>query len=155
MKKITINVAKDFTNTPGYTDNSYGKFSGDEFKNNILIPALNNNDCVVIDLDGCYGFSIGFLNFAFYNLNDYDKVRLRFISMEDPFLINEIEEIMFGDTPRLKKYYEYLSDSEIIPSIEIIKTACAMIKSNNFIKENYKIFSFNIDKFTNKDINYN
>jgi hypothetical protein len=70
--KIYVKVSKDFTNTPGGRLRTDSDYSGEEFRETILIPKLleakRNNCYLVIDLDGLHGASASFLNEAFGEL---------------------------------------------------------------------------------------
>ncbi|MBB3696908.1 DUF4325 domain-containing protein [Flammeovirga yaeyamensis] len=98
MKNI-INIAKEFSETPGARYITDGKFSGQEFYENILKPRFNNlkdNEILTIVLDGTAGYATSFLDEAFGRLSREYKSKIvldkvRFISHEEPDLINEIE----------------------------------------------------------------
>lgn len=66
---IVINVAKDFSDTPGGRYRKDGKFSGEEFREDFLIPkyleAKEKNERLLINIDNCYGFCDSFLDEAF------------------------------------------------------------------------------------------
>ena len=69
---VIINVAKDFTETPGARYKTQGAFSGEEFRDNILYPkfieSINNGEKLIVDLDGGYGYGSSFLEEAFGGL---------------------------------------------------------------------------------------
>lgn len=69
---IMIKVAKEFTETPGARYKTQGAFSGEEFRDNILYPkfieSINNDEKLVVDLDGGYGYGSSFLEEAFGGL---------------------------------------------------------------------------------------
>lgn len=98
MAKKIINIADDFTRSPGaryYTD---GPFSGQEFREKILETHFESgdDDILEISLDGTDGYPTSFLEESFGGLvRKYgeQKVRnkLRFISEEDPLILVEIE----------------------------------------------------------------
>lgn len=98
---LRISVAEDFSRTPGARHPSEGKFSGDEFRDNILIPtynkALMHNEKLIVDLDGCYGYATSFLEESFGGL--VRKIRKKGIlnniilkSEEDESLIELIKQ---------------------------------------------------------------
>ncbi|TAL15543.1 DUF4325 domain-containing protein [bacterium] len=95
-----INIATDFSRTPGARFVDDGPFSGEEFRLSILVPLFrdeNDNSKIVIDLDGCAGFPTSFLEEAFGGIaRDYGAKRCldRFIfkSSEDPLLVEEITQ---------------------------------------------------------------
>ena len=95
---ISINIARDFTVTPGGRYKAEGPFSGEEFREKLLEPhfteASTSSEVSVI-LDGTEGYATSFLEEAFGGLaRKYGKEncqeRLKFISEEDPLLIEEI-----------------------------------------------------------------
>lgn len=64
----TINVATQFSKYPGgrfYTD---GEFSGERFRDEILLPALQGSETVIVQLDGTLGYGSSFLEEAFGGL---------------------------------------------------------------------------------------
>lgn len=65
---ILIDVAKDFSSTPGGRYKSESLYSGEEFRLTKLAPALANNKSIVVDLDGPVGFTSGFMEEAFGGL---------------------------------------------------------------------------------------
>lgn len=61
----SIKVAAEFSRTPGgryYTD---GPDSGEKFREEVLLPALQANDIISVDLDGTRGYPSSFLEEAF------------------------------------------------------------------------------------------
>lgn len=65
MKSTTISVAKDFSPSPAGRFFEDGPFPGAVFRDKILIPAVQNNDKVIVDLDGTDGYGSSFLEEAF------------------------------------------------------------------------------------------
>lgn len=69
---ITINIATDYTKTPGGRFISEGEYSGQDFREKVLKPkflqALENNDQLTVILDGGYGYATSFLEEAFGGL---------------------------------------------------------------------------------------
>jgi len=68
MKTMTIFVAKDFSKMPCVRMRNDGKKSGEEFRDDILVPALKSNDKVTVDLDGVLSLGSSFLEEAFGGL---------------------------------------------------------------------------------------
>lgn len=98
---ITINIAKDFSDTPGARFIKEGDYSGELFRKELLEPkfkeAIEKNQKLVIDLDGGYGYPTSFLEEAFGGLaRIYDKKQIleniEFISQDEPILVEEIKE---------------------------------------------------------------
>jgi hypothetical protein len=104
-EKIVINVAKDFTDSPGcrYPDES--DFSGEWFRESLLFPkfkeAVLSDKILVINLDGCFGYACAFLDEAFGGLIRVHDVSLKvilykieIITLEEPGLEEEIMEYL-------------------------------------------------------------
>lgn len=98
MLENLYKISTDFTDTPGARYFSDGDFSGEEFREHILIPFFEKNpDAILtIDLDETYGYPTSFLDEAFGGLARRYGVKfcndhLRFVSVEEPLLINEIQ----------------------------------------------------------------
>jgi hypothetical protein len=65
MKTRTINFARDFTDCPGGRYAKYGEFSGEAFRDTVLLPAIEAHDLVILEMDGVLGFPASFLDEAF------------------------------------------------------------------------------------------
>lgn len=100
---LVINIAKEFTDTPGPRYIANGDFSGEAFREQILIPkykqAIENNEKLEINLDGGYGYPSSFLEEAFGGLariyEPQDVLNtLTFISNEEPPLIPAIKRFI-------------------------------------------------------------
>ena len=96
---MSINVCKDFTETPGARYRSEGKYSGEEFRDDILVPKFDSvsssDEKITIELDGGYGYPTSFLEEAFGGLarmygSKIVQEKLEFVSNDEPSLINEI-----------------------------------------------------------------
>ena len=64
MQKI-INISTEFTKYPGPRFERLGSFSGEKFRDEVLVPALQEHDEVVVHLDGTMGYGSSFLEEAF------------------------------------------------------------------------------------------
>lgn len=74
MKKtMTIYVAKDFSKMPCVRLRKDGKKSGQEFREDVLVRALNENEKVVVDLNGVLSLGSSFLEEAFGGLIRKEK----------------------------------------------------------------------------------
>ena len=102
MDTITIFV-KDFSIVPGSRELDEGKkaHSGEEFRNVFLEPAfkknLNNDTKIIVNLDGTIGYGTSWLEEVFGGLarlygSDIVANKLLFISEEEPYLIDDINE---------------------------------------------------------------
>lgn len=65
MKNKTINISQEFSKYPGPRYKKLGLFSGEEFRDDILIPALKVSETVTIQLDGAMGYGSSFLEETF------------------------------------------------------------------------------------------
>lgn len=63
-----INIAADFSRSPAGRFYSDGPFSGERFREELLVPALKRGDSVVVNLKGVLGFGSSFLEEAFGGL---------------------------------------------------------------------------------------
>jgi hypothetical protein len=63
-----INIARDFTTVPGGRYAKHGPYSGEEFRDHILAPALKDNEQVLVALDGTATLMSSFLEEAFGGL---------------------------------------------------------------------------------------
>jgi len=100
-----INIAKDFTETPGSAFITEGYFSGEEFRISILVPklkeAVKNEVGLIINLDGTAGFHPSFLEEAFGGIIRERILTfstfletISFISNEEPELVDAILEFV-------------------------------------------------------------
>ena len=103
---ITINIANDFSTTPGARLKSESKYSGEEFRDKLLKPkfeyALKKDEKLLVNLDGGYGYATSFLEEAFgglarYYKNDKNKINkilhiITFKSDDEPSLIEDIRD---------------------------------------------------------------
>ena len=68
----SIKIAEDFSDAPGGRYITEGPYSGELFRNEILLPkyleAINNNEILSIDFDGSFGYSTSFLEESFGGL---------------------------------------------------------------------------------------
>ena len=60
-----ISLVKDFTDAPGGRTRLQGDFSGEEFRETRIEPALREDSHVIVDLDGALGLPSLFLDEAF------------------------------------------------------------------------------------------
>jgi hypothetical protein len=102
---MKIKIATDFTTAPGPRYITEGKYSGEEFRKECLLPNLQQAilaKCnLEIDLDGTAGYGTSFLEESFGGLIRVDKIDLKTInatlkisSGEEPDLLDEIKEYL-------------------------------------------------------------
>lgn len=100
MNDMIINIAKQFTRFPAGRFYSDGPWSGERFREELLVPALKTSEIIEIELDGVAGYGSSFLDEAFGGLVrshllapvDADK-RIKLHS-SDESLVNEIKSYM-------------------------------------------------------------
>jgi len=99
MKSRTIKFVTEFTDTPGGRYRLHGDFSGEQFREEVLAPALRDFDEVVLDLNGAFGFPSSFIDEAFGIL--VEKIglaavnrKLRILLDDDDVALHEIEQSM-------------------------------------------------------------
>lgn len=63
-----IKIAKEYSDTPAGRYRWEGPFSGEKFREELLLPALRSNDKVEVDLDGVFAFGSSFLEESFGGL---------------------------------------------------------------------------------------
>ena len=64
----TIDIAKDFTRYPAGRNRQDGPFSGQAFREDLLAPALSDNQPVRLVMDGTRGYGSSFLEEVFGGL---------------------------------------------------------------------------------------
>lgn len=93
---IEIDIANDFSKTPGGRYINEGPNSGELFRKQILLPkykqAVEGNTELVVNFDGCYGLPTSFLEESFgglvRELKDKSAIgRIKFISKDEPGLV--------------------------------------------------------------------
>lgn len=67
----TISLIDDFTAAPGARYKWQGEYSGEEFRDDILLPPLKEGETVEVNLDGAYGLPSSFIDEAFGPLAAY------------------------------------------------------------------------------------
>lgn len=97
LKQIV--VARDYARTPGPRFESQGPYSGERFRDTLLVNALNSAERVYVDLDGTSGYGSSFLDEAFGGLvrlkiiaADELLKRLDIKSIDDPAHIEDIRD---------------------------------------------------------------
>lgn len=65
---LVLNIAKQFSRSPAGRYRADGPFSGQAFREDFLLPALNRSEFVEVQLDGALGFGSSFLEEAFGGL---------------------------------------------------------------------------------------
>lgn len=97
MQHSQLSVSRDFSRYPAGRYKSDGPHSGERFRDEFLVPAMEAGKQVTIDLDGVRGFGSSFLEEAFGGLvrKGYasDSVLETFdLVSKDPSIVIEIRE---------------------------------------------------------------
>lgn len=109
MKTKIIKISEEYTNEPAGRYYSDGKFSGERFRKEFLVDALNTYEKVIVDFDGTEGTGSSFLEEAFGGLvhelgfaSTKLHEQLELISNEDGSVINEVWSYIDNATPKVK-----------------------------------------------------
>jgi hypothetical protein len=103
MDYYELSISTDFSRTPGPRFIDEGDYSGEDFRNNKLVPilkkAIEEGKGLRVNLDGTAGYATSFLEESFGGLirengmsRDEIKKALLIISEEEEFLIENIYE---------------------------------------------------------------
>jgi hypothetical protein len=77
MKTIAYNFAEQFTDCPGGRYEARSEKSGEEFRKAVLLPLIEANEHVTLNLNGVFGFPPSFLDEVFGSLvRKYGKAGL-------------------------------------------------------------------------------
>ncbi|MGH9844052.1 MAG: STAS-like domain-containing protein [Blastocatellia bacterium] len=98
---LTLNIAGEFSRFPGSRYRQDGPYSGEEFRDTLLLPrfkeALDKRMKLIINLDGAAGYATSFLEEAFGGLarefgTEAVLRHLEFHSYDEPLLEREIQK---------------------------------------------------------------
>ena len=98
---IEIKISTDFSETPGGRFIKEGDYSGELFRDTVLLEkyelAESQDTDLLIDFDGCYGFGTSFLEEAFGGMVRIHKKmgmlkRLKLISTEDETIPDNVKK---------------------------------------------------------------
>ena len=92
-----LDIGKDFSRFPAGRYKTDGPFNGEIFRADFLVPILNNNQQIIIELDNTAGYGSSFLEETFGGLVrlGYSSAQIKnaiTLHSEDSSLIEEIEE---------------------------------------------------------------
>ncbi|WP_278584891.1 STAS-like domain-containing protein [Eikenella corrodens] len=100
-KVMILNVASDFSPFPAGRFKADGPYSGEAFRDEKLLPALQDHQTVQVILDGALGYGSSFLEEVFGGLVRLNRWptqdlldRIQLVSDEEPALIEEIKGYM-------------------------------------------------------------
>jgi STAS-like domain of unknown function (DUF4325) len=102
---MLLKIASDFSTAPGPRRKTEGGYSGEEFRQDILLPklleAIEKHSDLTVDLDGTAGYGTSFLEESFGGLIRENHLTLatlnktlKIVSLEEPDLEAEIREYM-------------------------------------------------------------
>ncbi len=107
---MEINIANEYTKTPGGRFEKEGQFSGEDFRKKLLQPKYEEckrrREKLIVNLDGGYGYGSSFLEEAFgglvRNLKDPQIVNIKIISNEEPKLLEDVRQYITSEIKRQK-----------------------------------------------------
>jgi hypothetical protein len=106
--RIDLNVAKDFTSTPGPRKRSEGEFSGQQFLEDVLMPKFllaDKQGCILhVNLDGAAGYPTSFLEESFGGLARRFGAKkvlstVEIVSNDEPYLKDDIARYISEAAP--------------------------------------------------------
>ena len=100
----TIIVAKHFSRFPAGRFEEDGDFSGQRFREQLLVPALSKNKVVTVELDGTAGYGSSFLEEAFGGL-----ARLKHFTAK---ALHERLVPKSADTSLISEIWEYIGQAK-------------------------------------------
>lgn len=93
----TLRIA-DFTRYPGGRYKKISKFSGEEYRDEHLFPALKDGEVVIVELDGTVGYGSSFLDELFGGI--VRKMHWRSVSDFDSHILLRSKDRSFIDEVR-------------------------------------------------------
>jgi len=99
MGQKTINLARDFSRFPGGRFRTDGPFSGEQFREDCLVPALAQHTTVIVELDDVAGLPSSFAEEAFGGL-------VRVHSLAPRELLDRLK--LVAKSPRMRAYPEMI-----------------------------------------------
>ena len=103
---LALNVA-DWTQTPAYRYRKIGPCSGEEYRDTILIPALEKAEIVAVNLDGVVGYGSGWLSEVFEGLVEKlgpdVRERIRVTSSQFGYRVEQVSRWMQEAAERAQK----------------------------------------------------
>ncbi|WP_433693995.1 STAS-like domain-containing protein [Herbaspirillum seropedicae] len=105
MMTTRINIAKQFYDAPVGRFPSDGDYNGQRFRDEFLVPALQNSEHVLVDMDGTDGYGSSFLEEAFGGL-----VRVRGFTAAD--LRSKLSLKSDEDLSFIEEVWEYIETAK-------------------------------------------
>jgi hypothetical protein len=91
MPTSHLSIAKDFSAFPAGRERKDGPYSGERFREEILMPRLESSESLEIDLDGTMGYGSSFLEEAFGGLVRYHN--MRYENLKDHLQLHDTRKI--------------------------------------------------------------
>lgn len=93
--QVTYKFSQEYTKYPGGRLRKDGPYSGEAFREDVLLPLLASCQRLELDLTGAYGFGSSFLDEAFGEVGkrlgiSACRSRLSFLADDDPTLVDLI-----------------------------------------------------------------
>ena len=104
MKEKTIVIGRDFSPIPTGRTRADGPFCGECFRDDYLMPALADNDCVIVDLAGVEGLGSSFLEEVFGGL--VRNGRYSPLELQSKLKVITTDPLFAMCLPRISKYME-------------------------------------------------
>lgn len=105
MNALTILRVADWTKTPGGRYRHITAWSGEEYRDKVLIPALDSSDIVEVNLDGVHGYGSGWLSEVFEALIEKRgpdvRSRIRLTSTQFGYRVDQVYQWMDEAVSRL------------------------------------------------------
>lgn len=111
MKTSTISIAEDFSPFPAGRYEKDGSFTGEGFRKKMLLPALKNNDTVIVQFDNPLGYGSSFLEEAFGGLIREEGFTEKILS-EKLILQGKSESIKLSILSHIHKAQKTLNSKE-------------------------------------------
>ena len=109
IQDCKFDIAKEFSKYPGGRLREHGPKSGEEFREDILLPLLEKHQHITINMTGAVGYGSSFLDESFGELGKIfgtDKMRekLTLVSDDDPNLVSVVWDVIeTGENEARKK----------------------------------------------------
>jgi len=105
---INIDIAKDFSDTPGPRYSKEGDFPGELFRKEVLLPKLKEaielDVKLIVNLDGTEGYASSFLEESFAGL--VSKEKIDYSTIKEHLICNSKE-----DTARVDYIWQKLDEA--------------------------------------------
>ena len=101
MSEAVIDVGPDFSRFPAGRDREDGRYSGQAFREDHLVPALDKGGKVEVRLDSAIGYGSSFLEEAFgglvrvHEFTEFDLDERLILKSDDKMLLDEIRGYIF------------------------------------------------------------